>query len=216
MPARRVTGGRSTFASGCPASRIAASSRCCAASTSAATAGAPGARPSSAAWRRRTSPWTRDLAEVEQRSRLEARHHRNRRLGRRVVQQIGQVGVIQRMAGDRQVDGSLVVAEALQRRARTGPTSCAPGSPAQMGRPAPSRAARSSCEVSCSALSSAALPVGFRVTVIGLRIGPRSPWSGPQQECGNDAEDEHAAHGAHGNRVRCSPKCHGCAIVRKQ
>ena len=37
----RSTGGRSTFASGWPASRIAVSSRCCAASTSAATAGAP-------------------------------------------------------------------------------------------------------------------------------------------------------------------------------
>jgi hypothetical protein len=51
---------------------------------------------------------------MEQRSRFKTRHHRNRRLVRRVLQQIRQVGLIQRMAIDREADGRLVVAETLQ------------------------------------------------------------------------------------------------------
>jgi hypothetical protein len=131
-----------------------------------------------------------------------------------MLEHIGQVGLIERMAIDREADRSLVVAKTLQRLLEPPDIAARPGDQRKwadrcllaqrlelgriMQRAVHRRIAR-----------------GFQSDLVGLRIRPRRQ-VGQQQQGDNHDENEHTAHGAHGNGVWGSPDCHGCGIVRKQ
>ena len=65
----------------------------------------------------------------------------DRRIGGRLLQQVGQIGLVERLAGDRHGHLRRVVAEAVRARSGSGRHRHAPGSPGRTDRPAPFRAA---------------------------------------------------------------------------
>ena len=65
--------------------------------------------------RRRHIALDRHTPQVEQRPRVERGHHRNRRVGGRLLQQVGQIRLVERLAGDRHRHLRGVIAEAVQR-----------------------------------------------------------------------------------------------------
>ena len=93
------------------------------------------------ACRRRHIALDRHTPQVEQRSRVERGHHRDRRVGRCLLQQVGQIGLVERLAGHRHSHLRRRNSRSCSARSGSGRRHPWPGPPGRTGPPAPFPAA---------------------------------------------------------------------------
>ena len=145
--------------------------------------------------RRRHVALDRDTAEVEQRSRLEVGCDRDRRVGGRPLQQIGQIGFVERPAVHGQRHLRRVIAEAGQRGLEAAGVVARPGDQRERTdrRLLAQRHQLRGVVQRLVQRGIAGRREGHRV---GLRIGAKR---GPadQQERGDERNEEQSAHGPH-------------------
>ena len=150
------------------------------------------------ACRRRHIALDRHTPQVEQRSRIERGHHRDRRVGRCLLQQVGQIGLVERLAGHRHSHLRGVIAEAVQRGLEA--AGVIPG-PGHQGERARRRLFPQRLELRGVAQCLIQRGVAGRRERhrIGLRIGAQRR-AANQQERGDGQQEEYAVHCHHGSR----------------
>jgi hypothetical protein len=146
------------------------------------------------AGRRRYVPLDGHTPEVKQRTQLEVRLHLDRRVGRGVPQQVGQIGLVDWPAGDRDRRLALVVAKAVQRGLE--PADIVPCPDDQRER-AYGRllAQRDQLRRTLQRLVQRCVPSRLQGNCVRLGIGGQGAHRS-QQQCRYDRHNEQSAHSA--------------------